>query len=81
MIAIVDGGVAGVNKELRREVREIYRTPCLRPKSTEPPAYDRQGGGLAQKCASAPLRLPGTPDGQSSPGCDCRGVVGVLSNW
>ena len=70
------GGGAAVNKELRREVREIYRTcrwparPCLRPM-----------GGPAQKCASAPRALPGTPDGQSSPGCDCRGVGGVLSNW
>ena len=51
VIAIVDGGGGGsaVNKELRREVREIYRTsrwparPCLRPT-----------GGPAQKCASAP---------------------------
>ena len=65
MIAIIDGGW--------REVREIYRTsrwparPCLRPT-----------GGPAQKCASAPRALPGTPDGQSSPGCDCRGVGGAV---
>ena len=75
VIAIVEGGGAAVNKELRREVREISpRRPFL-------PTTD--GGGPAQKCASAPRALPGTPDGQSSPGCDCRGGGGggVLSNW
>ena len=68
------GGGAAVNKELRREVREISsRRPFL-------PTTDGgggTGGGPAQKCASAPRALPGTPDGQSSPGCDCRGVGGV----
>ena len=62
VIAIVDGGGPAVNKELRREVREISsRRPFL-------PTTDRGGGG-AQKCAKAPRALPGTPDGQSSPGC------------